>query len=644
MPGSSSDSILFLPITAAHVESLCATEADFTHELLEDFTIYELAVALLITTFSAFRGLQNYAIESAWGEISYAVGEPGADRELLVSQLLQKDVKFRFKLGVEMMDELNIKPMSEDMVLSQSFLREDRSWDYDFRSRLAGVPPGPTMIFETDLGRELGLNSDQARVFQRFKLEPDEHMDIQALAGTGKTYLAHGMLECLVCATPLVLTLTHTQLLTLRNKVGQSFNGMTFGALAGTLLEQDQTKPQRRPGNRANLNYNLSDGEVAKRMGFQPVGNLSPARVANLCRRAIMSFCYSRSAELTAEHIPDLDVALSQLQVAVLVEYSNQYWQQIIEPTDRALQLPIRGYHRIKHASLLPDLKVDSYYSHIIVDESHDLTGPMIVILDRSDQPTITMGDACQRMDAVSATRAMSVRKTEVTHSMRAGRQIEDVINPLIDIHPRSQTSPMTGSPSLQTRISYYDKVSIPDKPTTILVRSQWGLFEWFQRLGAANVRFGLLEGARRDFSTFMQDCIGLYHEGTPPRHRALFRHSTWQSLAQANDKSRAFRKVQEMLERGYSYKNFEASYSYLDSSSSAPYMLGRVEDARNMEMDSVMLSPDLMAPINPSYPSSAINTLSTLYVGSSRARFELIVPGHLRDWLQDQARHVRKA
>jgi hypothetical protein len=74
-----------------------------------------------------------------------------------------------------------------------------------------------------------------------------------------------------------------------------------------------------------------------------------------------------------------------------------------------------------------------------------------------------------------------------------------------------------------------------------------------------------------------------------------------------------------------------------LEQNGAAPIQLGRVEDARNMELDSVMLTPDLLTPVKKNDVPSASRTFSALYTGGSRARFEVIVPGYLRDWALDQ-------
>ncbi|MNE23749.1 hypothetical protein D3C80_1170190 [compost metagenome] len=231
------------------------------------------------------------------------------------------------------------------------------------------------------------------------------------------------------------------------------------------------------------------------------------------------------------------------------------------------------------------------------------------------------------------------VRQWELFQSLQAGRELEQVVNPLRAAFPGQQLSPMEGNRERATRVHFYDHAQIPEEPTTILVHSEWGLFEWFQRLANANARFALLPGVEKDLRTFVQDCIELYHRGTQPRHWALYAYSTWAAMERRFGHNRTFVRISDMLARGYSGMDFERSLMQLQPTGQAPILLGRVADARNLEMDSVMLTPDLLVPVAGSEQRSTRRVLSAIYTGATRTRFELTVPGYLRDWLLDQGR-----
>lgn len=98
------------------------------------------------------------------------------------------------------------------------------------------------------------------------------------------------------------------------------------------------------------------------------------------------------------------------------------------------------------------------------------------------------------------------------------------------------------------------------------------------------------------------------------------------------------------MLERGYSSMDFERSLAVLNRSGRPRILLGRVTDARSMEMDKVMLGRDLLSPVRAGDKASAGKVFSAIYTGGSRARHKLIVPGQLRDWVADQSVKITKA
>lgn len=186
----------------------------------------------------------------------------------------------------------------------------------------------------------------------------------------------------------------------------------------------------------------------------------------------------------------------------MLAECAQRLWDETVRPVTSGLQLPVRGYHRIKELSLSPSACIEPGYTHVIVDEAHDLPLPMAQFLDRCPLPVITLGDSCQRLDGAVAERAPHVRRREIFHSLRAGHEMEGAVHALIENNPVVHVHPLEGNRQQDTWVIYYptDRLSIPEDPTTILVWSEWGLFEWFQRLANAWARFSLLPGCAQGF------------------------------------------------------------------------------------------------------------------------------------------------
>lgn len=638
---------LHLPLTEEKALALAAYNAH-PAVVLSGWTISEIACALVIqNALSLDAHMRADKSEKSLAElikIGTQVDEAKGAGEFSRVIAARFD-RLKFKAGLEGLSLIPARLLEQDVIEEGGFLDDDGKWNFKHNAELPARLNPFTEEFAAPNGKLFTLTSQQARTFKIFKTELDESLDVQAVAGGGKSFLVERMVDTLGHFQPLVIAHTQVQLNAILDRVGRSrVTGMTFGQLATECLERDKTKPYRRGGFRAKPSHKLRPDEVAKRLDFKPMGDIPAWQVATICNRMMMRFCFGDDNEIGAQHIPSLDSALSEVDKAMLVEYARNFWQQTTEPTDPKLELPLRGYHRIKHLALTPDAYIDPKYTHILVDESHDLTWPMCTFLDRSNLPVITLGDACQRIDGNFSRRSPATRRREIFHSIRAGRQIEGVVNPLIERNPVIQVPQMEGSQSRDTKIVFYDTPTIPTEPTTILCHSEWGVFEWFQRLGNASARFSLLPGADRAFRMFVLDCIELYNNRVRPSHSALFKYTSWTSLRKdqtGNDP--AFNRIEQMLKKGYTSLDFEASFRLLDQSGDAPIKLGRVSDARNTEVDCVMLAPDLLTTIGVGDRIGAAKAFASVYTGGTRAKYKLIVPGVTRDWATDIAARARK-
>lgn len=86
---------------------------------------------------------------------------------------------------------------------------------------------------------------------------------------------------------------------------------------------------------------------------------------------------------------------------------------------------------------------------------------------------------------------------------------------------------------------------------------------------------------------------------------------------------------------------DFERSLMKLDQAGKAPYKLGTVVAAKNSEVNSVMLAPELLDSSG-SDRLDAARAFAAVYTGGTRARHQLYVPGHLQDWASDTAARAR--
>ncbi|WP_339536075.1 AAA family ATPase [Pseudomonas hunanensis] len=638
--------LLFLPLLATQADELAQGKIHPT-TAFATWGDPELAVVAVIQKLPALAGQaqSDMQVEKALADLvkigqQLAESQPAGTFAALLAARFEIDA---FARGLSLLPKVGARFMEEDAFSAKEYLLESGQWDFDFRARYAEKFQPLKHVFNTPSEKEFRLSDQQARTFRMVIAEPDESIHIQGLAGTGKTHLIETFVDSLSACRPLFLAFTKTQLGELTSRVGRANTvGMTFGDLADYVLSRDPNYVP--PGRRASSRHQVQPSEIAERLNIKGIATFTPAQVASLCTRMVAAFAYSQEINIGIQHIPR-GIRLSSVDAEVLVKYAQLVWNETILPTAPGLYLPLRGYHRIKHMTLSSDAVISREFTHIIVDEAHDLSKSLADFLDRCPQPVITLGDAYQRLDGSFYARAGNLRKHEITRSIRSGCEIESVINPLIDKHPVLQLAGLEGNGEINTKVVYYDSPEIPDGPVTILVDSEWGLFEWFQRLGAKNARFSLLAGSEATFRRFILDCIGLYHEQIRPTHSALFRFGSWHELRAAIDgENGSFLRIERMLSKGYKAVDFENSWFKLDQSGHAPIKLGRVADARNSEIPTVMLAPDLLGAPVPGDRVGVSRAFAALYTGGTRAQRKLIVPGYLKDWITDASRSAGRS
>lgn len=632
---------LYLPLTEEQAD---ASVKSRSLEGLRNSSVAELAACSLIQNVRSFTGKASAVslAEKALAELikigtSLDADAPGSFYAAIASRF---DAR-AFKEGISLLDDLGICYLQREEIEAGAFLIADGLWDFGFSERhYHDLDPFKEEI--KGVGGNIRVTQQQYRALQVFKTELDEDLDVQALAGTGKTFMIEQMVDTLNRFNPIVLAMTWVQLEALKKRI-KSIKGMTFGAFAEDCLSRDLSIPYRKSAQRRNMRDQVDEAEIVKRLDLRRVPGFTDRQLGQVCRQTVMRFCMGPDASFQEVHLPNLGPNVTRIVKEIILENACRLWQETIaSPDSSGFQLPIRGYHRIKQMSLSCGARIASEVTHVIIDEAHDMPAPLVQFLDRCNVPVITLGDVCQRLDGHLIRRSMNIRKREVFHSVRSGREVEHAINALIDRNPVVDVHPLEGSRQRRTKTVFYDKATIPSEPTVILVGSEWGMFEWFQRLSSSGAKFSLLDGSKLGFRQFVTDAITLFKERIRPTRNALFRFHNWEELFHAfHEKDLAFDRVCRMLEQGYTTNDFERAYSAV-SEGSAPYMLGKVEHAKNYEFESVMLSPDLLRQQKAGDRIGAASAFAALYLGGTRAKHRLYVPGQLSEWASEQSAKAR--
>lgn len=636
---------LFIPISADTTDRLLNEDRE---AVCESLSTPELAAALVLmklhaasqSGLDALEKLLATAIDVANEAIGQGSGNP------LRAVLLRDLNPSMLQWALTQLQPLKINLMSDTEVNAREYLTVVGGWDFGYRQRRNDLTP---IIRTRDAGTgvKVRLTDPQARVTDCLLVNTDEPLHVQGLAGTGKTHLLSGLIELLPWpAMPLVLCQTQQQVRAIKNRVPDSHALFTtFHGLALEVLEHDKnlkryefryTSPTP---DRLHPATQIGDAHLARHLNFRSVADMTPAQVAGVCKRMVMSFCSGPARAITAKNIP-ARIRGSDAEQADLVMYATALWREILSPAPNIL-MPIRSYHLIKLMALR-GFTIPSNFSHVIVDESHDLSIPMIQVLERSPQAFISLGDDLQALSGRVNKHSATIRQRDIGLAVRAGVPMERVLNPLIEAHPLRPQIQYEGNGDIDTRLTHYDKLEMPERPCTILVGDLWGQLEWFLRLSHTSSRAGFeLLGSRQELQRFAQDLIKLHDSCQRASHGLLFKYSSWAELFEAESAAgnTAIERISRRLQKGLTLDELKSLFVRHGNDQASGYKLAKVNDVRNLEFDAVLLAPDLLPRPSTMTPAERSKLLSAVYVGASRTRYELMLPGYLADWAKDLTR-----
>lgn len=525
--------------------------------------------------------------------------------------------------GLARLNTLKVGLMSDAETARQDYIGPDGRWEFGYRSSQLPQPRRPA--------------DEQQRIVADFRANRDEPMHVSGFAGTGKTRLIEDITTELHHDTVLLLAPTEHQLASVAGRLSgahQKISAMTIGKLASaTLREHHLLKYDTDNQGRMMRRLGLGNTKLAEMMGYSDIGDLDARQVADCVARMVSKYCHSADANITLRHMPVEFAELDRQQRDHFKALAEEYWRLLYYP-EADIRLPLRDYHLVKMLSLT-DLPLPASYSHLIVDEAHELSKPALQILDRASQATITLGDQYQALQRRAAPkRAQGIRQRSMLHSFRAGNNSAPLYNSLIAAHPSAPPGEFEGDRQRKTRISYYERFTIPEQHCAILTRSHWHLFSLMQRLVAANARFHLLPGSRRDLAQLISEALELFHASSSPSHRLLRQYDSWQDFMHEQT-TPILQKIDTAFRNGYSGQDLEATLAKNEQLSTADsYIIGRIEDAKNREFSRVMLMPDVLS-LEDDSESSRADRINHLYTAISRARDELMLPARMRELVE---------
>ncbi|MFY1663726.1 hypothetical protein [Pseudomonas sp. Pseu.R1] len=633
------DSPVFLPVTAETCERLKAEGA----AALDTLTDPELAAVLVIQNLAqaAEKDLTCDAAEKVLARLlAWSVSARRSTEAALLPEARRLFDPRQLYFGLNAIKGLNLRLLLDEEVAARNYLLPDGQWDLEYKVRhhRQNDPFSEQVI--TPRYRERWLSAAQDKLVRTFRANLDEDLHVQGYAGIGKSHLLGVLMECLPPAKTLLLARTPGKLSALRERLKGTQDkgkgpGSTFKAFAQALLRGPRFQPEHEafkgPGK-------LGLAQELNILGFRDHGAQA---TLDLCLKTLESYCQSWDHSLSSKHLPHFNLAMSSLENQVLLEYASRLWVYLERHPEWAGQTGFEALWLLKRANLEGCVMPDRY-THVLIDESQDIPPSLLKIIERGKQVLITLGDEYQHPGRAMVKRGQRVRQTDISYSVRSGRNVERLVNPLIHQHSEKGKLPFEGARDADVSIEEYPQGFVPPEGCVILTASPWDTMKWAIELHAARCAFGYPDAAtQRDVEHFMNTAVGLFKpDFYAPERSALGLHpyfsdmADWQRVRDANRYDEAFLWVEHQLDQGFNIADV-TRLSRMSGDPAKRCVLMRAEEAGGMEFEQVLLTPELLTNVKFKDAYDFDQRICAVYIAISRATRQLFVPYDVVAWIE---------
>lgn len=540
--------------------------------------------------------------------------------------------------------QYGIQFMEREEIDSERYLHPDRFWNFSYAQQMRPSPT-PHQVVRHD-GALRHLSDGQRRVMDAELAMPDEAIVVPSNAGTGKTTVLYDMVERIAVRDLKPVTILadqsqkHRPLL---NKLGvrkyqahknrihlRTYIDFTIELLSGTNRQLSQRF-------KSALRAPYSARLLCERAQLADHARIGPDQLAAQSWEIIRSYCTTLDEKISERHInQSRRLHMSRVEAAAEVGSAIQVWNTMISLSHP--DMPMRGFHLIKLLELSKKT-IPEYYGTILIDELHDAPRVMVEILQRSnDLPLRMLGDRYQNFHGLDLpfSKTNTILACDMNVSLRAGPQVADYVNPLIDIHPLPSRTLYSADAHKVTEFYEYPAHGFPDEPTVMPTADESGMVELLVR-GRRQGRMVDVFDPTGSLEGFIRDCEELLYHGRRSSHGALRQYDSWESLARAMARNPSFQHVENWLKNR---KNLGLSYGTV----SAHQLLGKpshvvvvkLHDIKSFELPAIAIPETLYCVAREGSRQGLGKTLSMLYTAVTRGAKRVYVPDSHREWLID--------
>jgi hypothetical protein len=611
---------------------------DYQFTLPESYT-WKLLDGYLPTLLNSSKADEVFPLKAERIIANFIMGYAGESLEDIQQVVASMFCSEKLAVGLALLVRNPLHLMTAEQIHDKKYFKLDGQWDWEFKNNEPSefVPSKLLARYSSHSNR---VSQEEERIINIILSERDEPLDVQGYAGSGKTWIISRLIEVLDKEKTAFLAETWNQISALKLRIPGA-SGYTFAGIAKLLFESGLLKTVRSIKGRYGSQYLVSNLQLAKNLQCYEIGNHDRETVAKYAQDIVRYFCYTTDAEITLEHVRKVFRSQTPLHHEMLLHVAMNLWELICIPRERIF-LPIRNYHLVKAFSLTR-MGIPNSYTHIIVDETHNLSAPIIQILQQSPQPVFTFGDYYQALEGLKIPYNISatLRKRVLSHSVRAGSNIEELYNKILSKHPIKPEVEFLGNRTKATKLISYKKFEVPDRYCAILAKSLWSMFWVAQKLHSQAAQYHIIKSAMDDLDRLVDNAISFYKTGNKPRHYNFADASSWENFIQKNkEQEPALPWVDRLIRGGFERQHLDAIFQASmprpqnDAYPKNVYIIGRVWDCRNSEFDRVLLLDDVVGRTD--FTNNHSKVISHIYTGISRAKHELYIPESISGWLDN--------
>ncbi len=489
--------------------------------------------------------------------------------------------------------------------------------------------PGPSILHRYE---------QQDHLSYLAKRNPDESMNIEGFAGSGKTMLTLRLAHVFNEKGTYLLTKNLDQRAELAKHLPEQVKILTWDWLIEKIYGSVNA-PYLWQG-RINRRYDIK--QFVTLLGLEPQNGLSPEQAAGLLDRILFMFCQSADTHIQEKHFPwdyllQLNISeKDRFPISLYLQQASELWERMmVKGADCDYQ--VSPLHVFKFL-VLTNHPLVYWIKRLIVDESHDLPPVIADYLKRGQIPIIGLGDHYQITDH---RQHLSLEKPSVTFntlslSVRSGDNLSDTFNAILQQHQITPPELFSGNKNKTTQILLYDLFE-PGEAQTILTGDYWYACYMILVLFQRRHPFSILGNQKAKMKSLLISALQMYQGHPCTRlHSQLIHFNNWQDLVENQGYLNGLLEIDQLFKSNLKESHIESAFRAESRiSSSKAYQVGLIADSKSREFVSVMLAPDVVCKdLIFANNKDTDRKLNLLYTGLSRATETIHLPRQQSRWI----------